>query len=112
MSDNARSTKDRRRHARRKPRGRIRVTCQALPSGTNVARALLDLSFWGVRLLVKEALPLGIGVIIDMQRVNHMGPVRRAGTVQFLVEREDGSCIVGIELREPLDRISFSRLTE
>jgi hypothetical protein len=112
MPESGRSTRDRRRGSRRKPRGRIRVSCHADPLGPNVARALVDLSEVGLRLLIKEPLGLGTHVALTIQRINHMVPIHCTGTVRWLLERDNGSCSVGVELDKRLDKEAFARLTE
>jgi PilZ domain len=112
MPESARSSRERRGGPRHKPRGRIRVSCHADPLGPNVARALVDLSEVGLRLLIKEPLVLGTHVALTIQRINHMVPVHCTGIVRWSLERDDGSCSVGVELHNRLDKESFARLTE
>jgi len=112
MPESATSIRDRRGGPRRKPRGRIRVLCHVDPLGPNVARALLDLSQVGLRLLIKKPLALGTPVALTIQRINHMVPIHCTGIVCWSLERENGRCSVGVELHDRLDKESFARLTE
>ena len=62
-------TRQRRTFPRRKPRGGTRVVCRkgALGLGPNMALSLLNLSEWGVCLLVGEWLTRGqeVGVVLS-----------------------------------------------
>jgi hypothetical protein len=78
--------------------------------GPNLARTLLDVSETGLRLLLTTAVDLEAEVFLTIQRLNHLPPVHRLGIVRWVVEREDGTSIVGIQLIDPLDKDAVSRL--
>ena len=112
MARKSTSTADRRRSPRRKPRGKLRVTCHTDATGPNIAGALLDVSSRGVRLTLKTLITPGAVVALALQRLNRGGPVHRLGTIRWVVEKEGGGCVAGAELTKRLAREDLQRLTE
>lgn len=110
MSDATSPNPEQRLSSRCKPRGKVRVTCHATAPGPNLARALLEVSTTGLRLLLRKCPDLGTQVLLTIQRLNHLAPVHRLGLVRWVVERDQGGCVVGIELAEPLHDDAVNRL--
>jgi hypothetical protein len=116
MSESAKNTASNRRRAlRRSPKSSTRISCHpnALGVGKNLAASLLDLSEFGVRLLVKVNLKPGQEVHIGLEGMGHRRAIRVAGHVAWAVPAADGSCCIGVEFQKPLpyaDLLELARL--
>ena len=101
-----------RRKPRYKPQGKVRVTCFTSAPGANLACSLLDVSENGVRLALREHLPVGTEVLVAVQRLNRLQPVHRLGKIRWSTARPQGGCVAGIELTTALATTDLARLTE
>ncbi len=90
---------------RRTAKRSTHVSCYrgAMGLGKNVARAILDLSETGVRLLVDHSLTAGEEVEVNLEGIAHRKPVRlRAEVIWCLPMQEEGIYCAGISFRRPL----------
>ena len=104
-------TRQRQAAPRRKPRGGTRVVCRkgALGLGPNVALSLMDLSEWGVCLLVGDFLTKGQQVEVVLSALGCPRDVCRLGDVVWSFADRDGTCRIGIRLRK---RIEYTQLQD
>lgn len=98
---------------RRVPRGKIKVVCRrgCMDLGPNLALSLLDISESGVRLRLRESLPLGQEVSITLEGAGGVRPVQRLGRVVWSVAAADGSYCAGVSLDKRLEYRQFLELT-
>ncbi len=97
--------RQRRTAPRRNPKGSTKAVCRkgGLGLGPNIARAVLDVSEGGARMLVKEALQAGDEVEISLSSLSTLHDVVRVGEVVWAVPAADGSCCVGVQFHKRLD---------
>ncbi|SRR5579884_2146692 len=94
-----------RRASRRQPAKRsTKITCQkgALGLGRNLAHEVLDISQTGIRLVAREALEPGQGVVVTLQTFGHGRPRELAGVVVWCVPGADGRFCAGVRFEKPL----------
>jgi hypothetical protein len=103
--------RQRRTSPRRKPKGGTRVICRkgVLGLGPNVALSLLDLSEWGVCLLVGESLTKGQEVEVVLSAPRCPRDVCRLGDIVWSFADRDGTSRIGIRLRK---RIEYTQLQD
>lgn len=99
------SRRQRRAAPRRSPKGTTKVICRkgSLGLGPNLARALLDLSVGGVRLLVKEELRSGDEVEVTLSSPSTRRDIVRVAEIVWAVPVADGSYCVGVAFQKRLD---------
>src|SRR5689334_15898842 len=99
MSDATPAPSNRRRCRRLKPKSSTKASCfrGVMGLGKNLAVTLLDLSEEGVRLLLKEPLPVGQEVEVHLDSLQHRRPLKVSGQVVWSVPAADGSCCVGVQ---------------
>ena len=109
----ASSGRNRRLSKRRPPKGKARVTCRrgALDLGPDLALAVLDLSEWGARLLVRESLDPGREVLILLRGEANSRPVRRVSDVVWSLAAADGVYCIGVRFQKRVPYGDFSQLT-
>ncbi|MBY0232505.1 MAG: PilZ domain-containing protein [Gemmataceae bacterium] len=73
---------------------RVRAYRNALGLGPNIGVRALDVSETGVRLVLKEALPVGQEFEVEIEGPA-MKPFKAAATVRWTVKAEDGTFLVG-----------------
>ncbi len=107
------SPRNRRLSARRHPRGRCKVTCHRgqFDLGPNLARALLDVSETGVRLVLGTDLPRRQAVLVSLEGQGHHRPVRIPGVITWSVPTAEGTFCVGVKFDKRLPYADFVRLT-
>jgi len=105
MDQPTRKPKQRRVALRRKPKGRTRVTCRkgALGLGPNVALSLLNVSEWGVALIVGELLKKGHEVEVVLSAPGCPRDVCRLGDIVWSALEPDGTCRIGVRLRKRIE---------
>ena len=103
--------KQRRATPRRKPKGATRVVCRkgTLGLGPNLALSLLDLSEWGVCLVVGDFLTKGQEIEVVLSTPGCPRDVCRLGNVVWSFADRDGTCRIGVRLRQ---RIEFTQLQD
>jgi hypothetical protein len=106
------SLANRRRSQRRKPRNSVKVECRKGSSGlgANLAKTLLDVSDSGVRLVVPQALDLQSEVEIIIGGYGMKAPIKRLGTVRWLLKLEGGLYCAGIEFQKHIDYREWQNL--
>jgi len=104
MPDTSTLTKNRRRALRRRPKRASKVACYkgSLGLGHNLAMELLDLSETGIRLRLKEPLPQGQAVEIQLLGLGHRAPLKVEATVIWTVAAADGSHCIGAHFNKRL----------
>lgn len=92
--------KNRRAFMRRRPRGKLKVTCYKgnLDLGANLAMGVADVSESGVLLLLKAHLDRGQDVTLFLEGREHMRPVKVHGKVVWCVPMEKDAFRVGVQL--------------
>ena len=105
---------ERRAHQRYPAADDVRIVCHRNGSGDgpNLAVALLDASQSGVRLFLNAPVEPGEAVRLGLEVDGLTEPVRLAGVVRWAVDREDGTCIAGVELERLIGERDLERLTE
>ena len=95
---------DRRREHRWEPRGGVEVACRVGTSGVgpDVALALIDLSTFGGRLLVREDLPVGELVEVCLYTTGGPGWFRQFAQVTWSAAARGGHYFVGVVFESPL----------
>lgn len=103
---------NRRRAARRKPRGYVKLECRkgAIGLGTNVATTLLDVSETGARLIVAQELAIQqeVEVVLSGHGIRQL--IRRLSRVRWQVKLEDGKFCIGVEFEKRLDYRDWQNL--
>jgi hypothetical protein len=96
---------------RRKPKSGTRVVCRkgTLGLSPNLALSLIDLSEWGVCLLIKGSLKQGDEVEVALSAPGCGRDIVRFGDVVWALAGPDGTCQVGVRLQK---RIEFSQLQD
>src|SRR5262249_45050487 len=89
----------------------VRIVCHR-NGGPNLALALLDASQAGLRLFLSAPVDSGDGVRLGLEADGLEEPVRVTGVVRWSVEREDGTCIAGVELERLIAEAALGRLTQ
>jgi hypothetical protein len=86
------------------PHVRSKVTCYTGPCGLgmNVARALLDVSQTGARLLVTQELTAGREVEVGLLGAGQTRRTIRAAHVVWCVATAEGGFCVGLRFQKPL----------
>jgi hypothetical protein len=108
----AASLANRRRSQRRKPRTSVKVECRkgSHGLGANLAKSLLDVSDSGVRLIVAQELDLESEVEIIIGGYGMKAPIKRLGTVRWLLKLEGGLFCAGIEFQKHIDYRDWQNL--
>jgi hypothetical protein len=91
--------------ARRSPaKGSCKVTCRrgSLGLSPNLAKTVLDLSETGIRLVVREALPVKQEIEIGLESSCHAGPLRRLANVVWSLPTADGFHCIGAQFQRRL----------
>ena|SRR5947209_2149024 len=103
---------DRRLCRRRTAKAKARITCKKglMDLGPNLALALLDFSESGVRLITKTAVVAGDEVSIVLETTGSDKPVRRAGTVGWVVPTDARTFCVGVEFQKRLGYTDLQNL--
>ncbi len=94
-----------RRVARRWARHKVTaVTCLrgVMGLGPNLAVALLDVSTTGARLVLKEALPRGEEVELNLSCTGRMRDVKTQGEVMWSIPAEGGGHVTGVQFNRNL----------
>jgi hypothetical protein len=101
----------RRAFPRRIPKSGTRVVCRkgTLGLSPNLALSLIDLSEWGVSLLIKGTLRQGDEVEVALSAPGCGRDIVRFGDVVWTLAGPDGTCRVGVRLQK---RIEFSQLQD
>lgn len=94
------SNKNRRGCMRRRPRGKVRVSCYKgeFDFGENVALGLADISESGVMLLLKVELARGQAVTLFLEGREHLRPVKVHGKIVWCVPMEKEIYRAGVQL--------------
>jgi hypothetical protein len=97
-------SKNRRGAVRRRPKRASKVFCYkgTFGLGRNLALELLDISESGIRLRIKEGLPEGQVVEIQLLGLAQRVPVKMVGTVMWSVAAADGSHCIGARFDKSL----------
>jgi len=114
MTETPVTANNRRNSRRQAARGstRIRAFRNALGLGPNIAVSVLDLSESGVRLLVKEDLPVGRELEVRIESSTFSGPKAVLARVIWCVATADGAFCVGARFDKPLphrDLVALAR---
>src|SRR5689334_14499338 len=98
-----------RRSRRKPPKGstRVRAYRNALGLGPNIGVGVLDVSETGVRLVLKEALPVHQEFEIHLETVAGSKSVKVLAKVVWTVEMADGNHCVGAQLAKQLNYADF-----
>jgi hypothetical protein len=98
---------------RRLPKDAIRVICQkgTLELGPNLALALLNLSEDGACVLLKEALKPREDVVLNLETVISLRPVKCPGQVAWCQPVGDGTYSVGIRFERRVPWLELLNLT-
>src|SRR3954470_8826291 len=102
MSQTLPSQRNRRHERRRAPKRSTKVTCQkgAMGLGPNLALSLLDVSESGIRMRLKEDLPAGQQVEINLGGVGTARSAKRLATVVWSVAAADGTFCIGAQFEK------------
>lgn len=102
---------NRRRWRRLKTKTSIKIVMFRGTSGLghNVARSILDLSQTGVRLLVKELLPVDMEVLVQLESMSHRRPLQIRAKVIWCRPLADGSHCVGVDFGSPMPYADFTQ---
>jgi PilZ domain len=100
MAEENVNPKNRRAFMRRRPRGKVKVTCYKgnLDLGQNIALGIADVSESGVLLLLKVHLEKGQDVTMMIEGREHMRPVKVHGKVVWCVPMDKDVHRVGVQL--------------
>lgn len=92
--------KNRRAFMRRRPKGKVRVSCfkGLLDLGNNLAVGVADISETGVMLLVKTSLDKGQDVTLILEGREHRRPIKIHGRVIWCVPIEKDVFRAGVRL--------------
>ena len=95
---------NRRKSPRRRPRSAVRVECRKGSSGfgNNLVAAVLDVSDTGARLVLTEAVEPRAEVEIIIAGYGLKDPIKRIGTIRWLVKMENGQFCIGVEFQKRL----------
>ena len=95
---------NRRSATRHQPRGGSKIVCATgkFGLGPNVGVSVLDVSETGIRLIVKEALPVGSEVEIGLKSPADRKPTPMPAEVVWCVPTADGNFCVGARFGRPL----------
>jgi PilZ domain-containing protein len=102
-----------RRLSRRLPAQRgIKAVCRrgSLDLGKDLALSVLDLSEDGICLLLQETLRAGEEVCLTLTSTAYTRPLKRLGSVAWLVPAADGAFCAGVRLHKRLSYADLSRL--
>jgi hypothetical protein len=88
---------ERRIARRRKPKNSAKVVCLkgSFGLGRNLAVAVLDVSETGIRLVVKEALPVNQEIEITLESISCPRPVKQIARVVWCVATADSNWCIG-----------------
>lgn len=81
---------------------RVRAYRNHLGLGPNIAVRVLDISETGVRLVLKEPLPIGKEFEINMESVGGSRTVKTTAQVIWAVETAEGQFCIGAHFVEPM----------
>ena len=95
---------NRRNGSRRAPRKAVKAECRrgAFGFGPNLAVTFLDISDAGVRLVLKEELPLKAEVEVVLSSLALCQPLKRLANVCWSLPLEDGRFCVGFSFQKRL----------
>src|SRR5262245_39035984 len=98
-----------RRSRRKPPKGstRVRAYRNSMGLGPNIGLGVLDVSEIGVRLILKEALPVHQEFEIHFETVAGSKSVKVIAKVIWIVAMADGNYCVGAQLGKPLNYVDF-----
>jgi hypothetical protein len=104
---------NRRNFLRRLASSKIKVICRKgnLDMGPNLAKAVLDISESGVRLVLKAPIEVGQYVSVSLEGVLHMRPIVCTGKVVWTAELAEGGYCVGVRLEKYLTYKDIRLLT-
>lgn len=107
------SGKNRRAFMRRRPRGKVKVTCYKgnLDLGNNIAQGVADLSESGVLLILKSSLEKGQEVVLFLEGREHLKPVKVHGKVVWCVPMENNVYRAGVQLDHQLRYQDLMKIT-
>jgi len=105
--------KNRRAFMRRRPRGKIKVTCYKgnMDLGQNLAQGVADLSESGILLILKSSLDKGQDVTLLLEGREHMRPVKVHGKVIWCVPMEKDVFRAGVQLDSYLRYQDLMKIT-
>jgi hypothetical protein len=94
------STKNRRAFMRRRPRGKVKVSCfkGELDLGKNLAMGVADISESGILLLLTACLDKGQAVTLYLEGSGHTRPIKVHGKVAWCVPMEKDIFRAGVQL--------------
>lgn len=103
--------RNRRMSQRREARSSVRVECRkgSLGLAKNIGDKLLDLSEEGVRLTLKETVPLNQEVEVTIHPINGH-PIKRIGQVVWIVPIEGGGFCAGVRLEKRIRYVDVTSL--
>jgi hypothetical protein len=103
---------NKRRSRRQSPKGstRVRAYRNALGLGPNISAGVLDVSETGVRLLLKETLPIGQEFEVILESVAGSGFVKVIAKVIWVVKTADGQFCTGSEFTKSLSYANLQKL--
>jgi hypothetical protein len=104
--------KNRRAAPRRLPRGGTKVTCLkgTLGLGKNLARALLDISETGMRLVLNSAVNATEDIEVTLLGPGQSRSVKAVGEVIWCVGAADGTFCVGVRFHKRLRYMDFQTI--
>jgi hypothetical protein len=89
---------ERRRSRRQRPKPRSEAACRpgdTVVVGVNLAVAILDISADGIRLMVKEPLPVGQKIEVDLEGIGYSRTLKLNAEVVWCLEAADGHWCLG-----------------
>jgi PilZ domain len=110
MNQAASPRPNRRRGCRLKAKPSIRIDLTKGGFGRSLARSILDISQTGVRLVVKEPLAANQEVLVELECMNHRGPIKSRGRVIWCQCLADGTHCVGVDFASPISHYDFIQL--
>ena len=113
MASESLRANERRRDERRPARPNLRVCCRKGTTGlgSNLAHALLDLSASGIRLRLAERLEPAQEIEVELQTPDVSRPFRIVAEVVWCIAEDNGTFMVGAEIRHSLTYAELRELT-
>ena len=95
---------ERRRDPRRRAKSNLQVCCRKGTTGlaSNIAQAVLDISASGLRLRLAERLDTSQDIELELQTPEMSRPFKIVADVVWCIAEDNGTFIVGVELRRSL----------
>jgi hypothetical protein len=88
---------------RQSPKGNVKVRAykSTLGLGPNIAVSILDVSEMGIRLLLKESLPIGHAFEVSLESVS-CKPIKTIAEIVWSVPAADGTFCVGARFQKSI----------